>query len=476
VGEDLWPREFLFGVATAGFQVEGGYNGVGQPQNNWAEWESAGRVPRAGDATGFFEDYKSQLDIARSMGLNSFRLSIEWARVEPVPGVIDEEVVARYRDILAAISERSMRPLVTLHHFTHPAWLGRDPWLDDMGWRRLADWYGTAAERFGDLCHTWITSNEINALALNSYTLGHFPPGGRGDLKATARAIDRLLAAHIVGYQAIKARQPESCVATNNYALSLYELDRMALDVLHSRKHGVDDVEIDGWVASRRDAHYARVPAARHPFKALEKALRRAATDRFDLRSYLPTSLEELRRSSTERLLDVAQIDYYAPSASEHLTAPGLRTSGGRWMHAGRPLWDDRSDPRTFLSYLIEAGQDGLPVWVVENGMATRRDRRGSWPRRDGLSRLRYLREHVGAILAARRLGIDVTGYWHWTLVDNYEWGSFEPRFGLHGLAGDGTVMATDSSGEDAAGEMRRIVEGLANGDLSVVVEPIKPR
>ena len=83
-----WPRDFSFGVATAGFQIEGGYNGEGQPRNNWAAWEDTGRASVSGHANRFWTDFERQLDLVVAMGLNSFRLSIEWTRVEPHSGEI----------------------------------------------------------------------------------------------------------------------------------------------------------------------------------------------------------------------------------------------------------------------------------------------------------------------------------------------------------------------------------------------------
>ncbi len=473
---DLWPRDFDFGVATAGFQIEGGYNGPGEPRNNWAAWEDEGRVARAGVANRFWDDYERQLDLVVAMGLTSFRLSVEWTRVEPRPGDVDHAAVTRYRDILSAVRDRHLRPLVTLHHFTNPEWLGCDPWLNDEGWRRLAQWYDLAVQLFGDLCDTWITSNEINIFAFNTYMHGIFPPGRRNDFDATMTTIDHLLAAHVVGYQSIKQRQPHSVVATNNYSFSIYELDRLILDTLYAHHYNIGDAERDAWLQHRRDTHYDIVPAGRGIYRGPEEALRRWTARRVDTARALPTARNAVREATTPRLMDVAQLDYYAPTVAEHVTLPGHRTAGGRWPKLGRPLWDDRPDPAMFLAYVREAGQDQLPVWVVENGMCVRRDDRGAWPRRDGWTRERYLRENIGALVRARRLGVDVTGYWHWTLIDNFEWGSYQPRFGIHGLARDGTFLATDTAGDNVAGVYREIATGLREQDFRVVVEPAVAR
>ncbi len=469
VTNEPWPKDFLFGVATAGFQIEGGYNRLGEPRNNWARWEDEQRVARAGDANRFWVNYESQLDLVVNMGLSSFRLSIEWTRVEPSEGVIDEFAVEQYRKILSAIRNRGLVALVTLHHFTHPEWLGEDPWLDETSWRKLAGWYQRAAQLFGDLCEHWITSNEINIYAVNTYFHGIFPPGRRANLTSTMTCIDHLLAAHVVGYQFIKQLWPNATVATNNYSFSIYELDRLILDTLHSKMHLVGETDRVAWLAKRRSAHYSMVPVGRAPFRFLERLLRLIAARQIPLISSLPTARKEIGRSPCSRLLDVSQLDYYAPTVAEHLTLPGLPTAGGWWWKLGRPLWDDRPDPDMFFTYVVEAGQDGLPVWIVENGMCVRRNGAGVWRRRDGWTRERYLRENIGALLSARQRGVDVRGYWHWTLIDNFEWGSYEPRFGIHGLASDGSFTATDTSGDDVASVYRDIAASLARGEFSEV-------
>jgi beta-glucosidase/6-phospho-beta-glucosidase/beta-galactosidase len=111
---------------------------------------------------------------------------------------------------------------------------------------------------------------------------------------------------------------------------------------------------------------------------------------------------------------------------------------------------------------------------VVENGLCNRVRDGHAYPRLDGWDRPRYLREHLAAVMEAVDDGVPVAGYWHWSLVDNYEWGSYEPRFGLHGLDRTGTDggprwQEDDALGDDAAGAYRRIIGGLRAGDRSVL-------
>ena len=120
------PDDFLFGVATAGFQVEGGFNGPGEPANNWLAWEQIGKVEASGGAVGFWERPEESLDRAAVLGCNSFRMGIEWARAVPEDGAIDRRALDRYASIARGCVDRGLEPLVTLHHFTHPAWLGEE--------------------------------------------------------------------------------------------------------------------------------------------------------------------------------------------------------------------------------------------------------------------------------------------------------------------------------------------------------------
>jgi beta-glucosidase/6-phospho-beta-glucosidase/beta-galactosidase len=136
-------------------------------------------------------------------------------------------------------------------------------------------------------------------------------------------------------------------------------------------------------------------------------------------------------------------------------------------------LWDDPPDPRALVRYSALSTEPGLDLWIVENGLCNRVKDGVSYPRRDGWDRPRYLAAHLGAVVDAVRRGIPLTAYFHWTLADNYEWGSYEPRFGLYGIERDGEHLSwsdRDAMGADAAGAYRRLIERLREGDASVLL------
>ena len=492
------PDGFLFGVATAGFQVEGGFNGPGQPANNWLAWEQVGRVEPSGDAVGFWDHPEEALDLAAGMGCDSFRLGVEWARVFPDERGVDTSALASYAAVVRGCVERGLEPMVTLHHFTHPAWLGDDLWLRPDAADRFRAWVEVAVEALAPWVRLWVTVNEINVLAISSWLLGMFPPGRSLAFEDAAIATDRLLTAHVYGYDAIHRARPDAVVTTNNSSMSAYAFDRMLTDVLLARSAGIERRDVESWLASRAREHDALLP----PSGLTERAVRRlgqvtapyrsrfsaggsgagvgASASRDGLvhrRHPVPRrAVDAVYDSPHERTLDALGLDWYDPTVSRHFRMPGHRTAGGRNPSPTRELWDDVPDPPA-LGRWLRTQRDlapGLPLWVVENGMCNRvRDGR-SLPRLDGWDRPRYLREHLAAVMAAIDDGVPVAGYWHWSLVDNYEWGSYEPRFGLFGVdrhrgGREARWLQTDALGDDAAGAYREIIAGLRAGDRSVL-------
>ena len=461
------PDGFRFGVATSAFQTEGGLNGPGQPANDWLEWERSGRVEPSGTALSFWDRYEDHLDRAVAAGCDAFRFSVEWARCEPVPGQYDETAFDRYRAILAACHERGLRPTVCLHHFTHPHWLGPNFWLGLDSPHRFATWVAAAVDRLAGGCRNWLTLNEINGYAVKAFVLGALPPGRLLAHGGLVRALDHLLTAHVLAYTAIHRRQPEAVVSTDNHASSLYELDRMLLDVLLARSEGVAHADLRDWLAYRREEQHLALGGtgrADAPIQRLTRSI-------IPLDQAVPRAVAAVYDGPQARPLDLVSVNYYDPVATDHLRPPGHRTAGGRtWKPVGRQ-WDMAVHPEGMLPYLRLNTVAGLDLEISENGLCNRVLRGRAWPRGDGWDRVRSLRAHLKAMVAAIDEGIPVTGYFHWTLADCYEWGSYEPRFGLYGVDRERGVRwrDVDSMGGDAAGAFRRLAEGLRAGDRSVL-------
>jgi beta-glucosidase len=185
--------------------------------------------------------------------------------------------------------------------------------------------------------------------------------------------------------------------------------------------------------------------------------------------------------SPQERSVGALAFDWYDPVASHALRTPGRRRpDGSRSWSVGRALWDVPVDPAGLRVWCrTEAAlRPGLPLWVVENGMATRVEDDRPVPREDGWDRPRYIREHFAAMADAVADGTPVTAYLHWSLVDNYEWGSYAPRFGIFGMdrsdpSGAVRWLDTDAAGDDAAGAFADAVRALSSGDRSALDGPV---
>jgi beta-glucosidase len=472
------PDDFAFGFATAGAQNEGGYNGPGEPRNNWWDWERNGHAEPSGIATQSWTRYEEDFDAVAGLGCDAFNLSIEWARLRPTPEALDADALDRYVAMLAAARARGIEPWVCLHHFTHPRWLGLDFWLrpespgvfvDHV--REIVPLVNRGLIARGEApVGIWITSAEINVLALQTYMAGYFPGAPRPlhvRFRSAQRSLDHLLAAHILAYDAIHDayeaagwRAPR--VGENSFLFAIYELDRGLTDLLLARERGVAREEIPAYAAERKrawlDALIASFGPEREPLERLMAQIARLVTP-----PRLTAALDALYASPRPRKLDALATDIYHVWLKRRLHLPGAMSVGGRDWSFTRKLWEDPPLPDAFGEFcrLVAEGTD-LPVWVMENGICNRVRRGVAHPRLDGWNRVRYLEAHLAALARAVMAGVPVTAYLHWTLYDNWEWGSYEPRFGVYATERpSGRRLALDSMGDDAAGAYRDIIAAL---------------
>ena len=187
--ERFAPDNFFFGVAYAPY-CEGGLNGPDGPKN--ADWTRKRPEQRneAGEGIRFWTDYAQHVELAASLGLNAFRMGIEWARCQPSPSTEpadpppwDEAALDHYADMVETLIDHGMQPIVTLHHFTHPLWLGLDIWLEDGGpdlmveaQIRIVDEINTRLmARGGKKMAHFLVYNEPNLLPLFFHLIGWFP-------------------------------------------------------------------------------------------------------------------------------------------------------------------------------------------------------------------------------------------------------------------------------------------------------------
>jgi beta-glucosidase len=484
---------FFWGVATSGYQAEGGYNGPGEPLNNWAWAESRGDVVPTGRSADFWTLAHEDFGRCRDLGLNSFRMSIEWSRVQPCtvlppveglaagaePPPFDERALYRYAQRIADCRAHGLEPIITLHHFVQPAWLGLDAWQKPETVEHflafvehtLSYLLRVLPNDFDCPPPRWfITINEPNLFALNHYSVRIFPAGGPLGVGPTVQCLALLLEAHVRAYRKIHDLYARSgikpMVSFNNYASDLYWNDTAMLDLLFAPSRKVPRQLVREDLAERAHAFDARFNAARlfprHGPRYFLGQWIKKAHHVLSIRGFQSPKWDRLLALLYERNevpLDYIAFDYYDPFIAHALRWPTWHDFDSRkrsfrdWVleSVASKWWDWRMLPEGLSFFTKHLARFGLPLIIAENGMAQRRLPDNSpFQRRDSLTRSQYLRENVRMVNRLVEKGLPLVGYMHWSLFDNYEWGSFAPRFGLFSL--DYTVYPTRHA-VDATGD-----------------------
>ena len=387
-----FPPGFLWGTATASHQVEGN-----NTNNDWWAWEQEeGRIKedhRSGLACNWWERAEEDFDRAAELGQNSHRLSVEWSRIEPEEGRFDNSALHRYRQMLRALRERGMEPMVTLHHFSLPLWLSEMGGWEAPRILSLFDRYvARVMEALGDFCDLWCTINEPNVVAALGYLEGIFPPG-KQDLRTALQVGRTLLQAHGAAYRRIHLSQPAARVGL---------------------------------------AHNMRIFDPRNPRSVLDRQVA-AWQDRFFNQSIL-SALGQRRglfalvpgwRRKLRNTLDWIGLNYYTRDVvkfdrkrPDHLFGLNSQSEGAELMDGGY----GEVYPEGISRCLRRLGRMGLPIYITEHGL----------PDQDDDQRPRVILLHLHQVWRMIQSCFPVMGYYHWTLVDNFEWAEgWTMRFGL---------------------------------------------
>lgn len=389
-------RPRLWGVAVSHYQVEG------NDPCDWTLWEELGRTrgEPCGEASGSWQRYEEDAGLAAAAGANAFRFSISWSRVEPRQGEFDEAALERYSRFVDALIAHGLEPVVTLFHYTHPLWFHeRSPWTSTASVLAFSRFAGRVARALGDRVRFWVILNEPLVFLLAGYLDGQIPPGLR-DPRALSIAFDHMLAAHCAAGNEIRSVN-----------------GRAAIGIAHNMMGFAAEREknpLDGLLAKTAHSMYNR---------GIMEAF---ATGRW--RFLLPpATIVSGRRDELPAWLDTFGINFYSRL---HLRCPGrTRVIGDYDYHdrTGHGLTDNgwEISPSSLGEIIDEAAGAGFPLVITENGLADASDR----------FRPDFLRMHFDEIVKAEGRGIPIHGYFHWSLLDNYEWlDGFEPRFGLYAV------------------------------------------
>lgn len=407
------PEKFLIGASTAAHQVEG--NNVHSDYWAMEHMETSSFCEPSLNAVDHYNHYQEDIRLMAEAGLNAYRFSIEWARIEPEPGVFDEKEIAHYRDVLSCCHENNIEPIVTMHHFTSPKWLiEQGGWEADSTVEKFAGYCRYVAEQLGDLMRYVCTINEAN-MGLQ--------------IAAISKRYMKLLAGqNAQPAEDVRARAESSVqVGINMEANPMME--RM-------KKQAMENMQIFGtpqpqvFVGQRTENGDLLVmrahKAAAQAMKAVKPDLKIGVTLSLHDIQALPGGEEEARREWEE------EFRHYLPFLRDD-DFFGLQNYTRTLMGADGPQNPPDSAEITQMGYefypqalehVIRAVHEDLdiPIMVTENGVATADDNR----------RTAFIREALNGVANCIQDGIPVLGYLHWSLMDNFEWQKgFSMTFGL---------------------------------------------
>jgi beta-glucosidase len=414
---DRFPKHFLWGAATAAYQIEGSPLADGAGASIWHRFaHTPGRM--RGGVTGdiacdHYRLWREDVELMRSLGLTAYRFSIAWARVQPAGrGATSAPGLGFYERLVDALLEAGIRPMVTLYHWDLPAALDdRGGWLN----RDIADWFAEYAalmfRRLDDRVGHWVTLNEPWVVADGGYLHGALAPGHRNRFEAPL-ATHNLLRAHGAAVQAYRHE--------GRHAIGLV--------VNLEPKYPASESPADVAATDRAHAYMNR--------QYLDPVFRgcypREMTEIFgDAWPEWPAAdFEQIRQP-----IDFLGINYYTRSVTRHdfgswpLAAAAVPQSDSAYTEMG---WEVYPEGLADVLRWVSAEYGRPPLYITENGAAFYDPPTASGGRiRDPL-RVDYLRAHLGAVRKAMATGVDVRGYFVWSLLDNLEWAEgYSRRFGI---------------------------------------------
>jgi len=433
-GEALaFPAGFTWGAATAAYQIEGATSADGRGLSVWDTFSRTPGKVRGGDtgdiACDSYHRYQEDADLLGSLGLSSYRFSISWPRIFPDgAGRLNEAGLDHYKALLDALAERGISGAATLFHWDLP-----QPLQDQGGWAsrdialRFADYAAVVGAALGDRVERWITLNEPLVVSHLGYRLGVHAPG-LADEAAAAAATHHLMLGHGLATAALRAVVPGAQVGITlnltpvlvarsaNGSADLLERARRVADATHN------GVFLEPLLYGRYPEH---APAAILPPAGLirdgDMAAISAPIDFLGVNYYRPQHLRagdpanlRLRESRPVPGIEGGVVEYYPEE---------MELTNMDWL----------IDPDGLYQLLVRLAADapGLPLYITENGRAAE-DYLNPAGQVDDLERVKYLHQHLDACARAVRYGVDLRGYYVWSLLDNFEWAyGYQKRFGI---------------------------------------------
>ena len=404
-----FPPDFVWGAATAAYQVEGAAGAAGRGESSWDRFShTPGRV-RNGDtgdvACDHYHRYRGDVALMADLGLSAYRFSVSWPRVIPAGrGPVDPAGLDFYDRLVDELLAHGIAPHATLYHWDLPQTLeDAGGWPDRSTAHAFADYASVVAGRLGDRVGHFATINEPHIVSDHGYRTGEHAPG-RVEPDAAVAAAHHLLLAHGLGVQAIRAQAPASSagIVLNfepKHPATRHMLDQEAAVVAHD--------QFNRWYLD---------PIVHRGYP--EDGLRAWGWDQREVRD------GDMEVIATP--IDFLGVNYYSRRIVRSPLLPPVASEPGERTDMG---WEVYPQGLTEVLQFAASRTGDLPLYITENGAAYDLD--GVDPTRDP-ERVDFLRRHLDAALAALELGVPLRGYFVWSMLDNFEWSrGYACRFGI---------------------------------------------
>ena len=383
-----FPEGFLWGVGTSAHQHEGNCT-----NNDWILWEQQRNIAQTGDACLHWHHYKDDIQLIKKLGVNSYRFSIEWSKVEPKQGMYNEIALKHYEDVCKELIKHGIKPVITLHHYTNPIWFAQLGGFEkEKNIIHFVNFCSKIFERLHPYVHLWLTFNSPTSYVARAYHAQLAPPG-KQDMQLMQDVLKNMLEAHVQTYQSLK-KLPHGSRSQIGICHNIYQVepknfwDRAGCATAHKLFN-------ENIYQFFKTGHF-KVSV---PFKA-------------SVNHYNPAAPQSL---------DFIALNYYSH---------GLMTNFNVDRHPDEITTQNKIYtiyPEGFYRALQELTKElanplHIPIYVAENGIATNNE----------AHRKLFFERYLYALSYALNTGCPVKGYFAWSLMDNYEWGSYDINYGIY--------------------------------------------
>jgi beta-glucosidase len=430
-----FPDDFMWGVSTSAYQVEGSVDKDGRGPSIWDTFtHTPGKIDGGGTgdvACDHYRRWREDIELMTELNVNAYRFSLAWPRLFPEGGGrLESRGLAHYDRLIDALIERGIEPVVTLYHWDLPQALeDRGGWLSRDTTERFAEYARACYEAYGDRVKWWLTINEPWIVGLLGYLHGIHAPGFKDDVRGEAMCFHHLLLAHGRAVEELRASGKDGDIGI---ALSLAPHYPARDDRADADASWASDGYVNRWFLD---------PVFKGAYPE----------DMYARYEKLLGTLDFIQDRDLETIAtptDYLGVNYYArrviEAAPDNQPYPWKVVAGD----AERTEGNNEITPEAFTELLARLNDDyGVRILVTENGAVY-----GDGPGADGRvrddRRTQFIRGHLAAVHAALERGVDVAGYCHWSFMDNFEWAlGYAQRFGIVHVDYDTQVRTIKDSG-----------------------------